>query len=56
MGEMLPGGMLAKVRDMVNLVHERPHLSIRIIDGRVAHRLHDVLTQNLQTGTLISMD
>lgn len=55
-GTDVTGGMFAKVRDMVNLVKERPHLSIRIMNGQVKNRLLYALTDDLQTGTLISND
>jgi isopentenyl phosphate kinase len=55
-GTDVTGGMFAKVRDMINLVKERPHLSIRILNGQVANRLLDTLTDDLQTGTLITND
>lgn len=55
-GTDVTGGMFAKVRDMVNLVKARPHLSIRIINGGVINCLLSTLTDNLQTGTLIIND
>lgn len=55
-GMDVTGGMFAKVRDMVNLVKERPHLSIRIMSGVAKNRLLHTLTDDLQTGTLISND
>ncbi|MDX2075068.1 MAG: isopentenyl phosphate kinase [bacterium] len=55
-GTDVTGGMFAKVRDMVNLVKERPHLSIRILNGQVKNRLLYALTEDLQTGTLITND
>lgn len=55
-GTDVTGGMFAKVRDMVNLVKARPHLSIRIMNGGVKNRLLHALTNDLQTGTLIIND
>jgi len=55
-GTDVTGGMFAKVRDMVNLVKERPHLSIHILNGQVTNRLLYTLTDDLQTGTLITND
>jgi isopentenyl phosphate kinase len=55
-GTDVTGGMFAKVRDMVNLVKERPHLSIHILNGQVKNRLLYALTEDLQTGTLITND
>jgi len=55
-GTDVTGGMYAKVRDMVELVKMRPHLSIRIMNGQIPNRLLYALTENLETGTLITND
>lgn len=53
-GTDVTGGMSTKVRDMLMLAQQVQGLEIRIIDGRQAGLLRDVLTEeNMSAGTLI---
>ncbi|NJL54701.1 isopentenyl phosphate kinase family protein [bacterium] len=52
-GTDVTGGMLTKVRDMLNLVTKVPELHIRIVDGLQPGVLRDALLQKRPVGTLL---
>jgi isopentenyl phosphate kinase len=52
-GMDVTGGMETKVRDMLALVQQLPHLTIRIMDGREPDLLRQTLLGQEEPGTLI---
>lgn len=48
------GGMLSKVRSMVNLVRNQPHIEVHVISGAEAGRVeHALVAEHVEGGTVI---
>ncbi len=55
-GKDVTGGMIAKVRDMLQLIETQPNIQIRVMDGRVPGLLQTTLNGTNQPGTRITAD